>query len=94
MNKQTCDDIDENTTSEDEVTFLLRLRPSPPPRQRRHSLDYKSRTAGKRLCVSPTGWDISLEHKEQDPGRNKGRPPQSPTQCRRLSLTEGKDNAQ
>ncbi|GJQ65125.1 hypothetical protein Trydic_g7269 [Trypoxylus dichotomus] len=93
MNKRTCDDTDGNT-SEDEVTFLLRLRPSPPPRQRRYSLDYKSRATGKQYCASPTGWDITIEHNEQDPGRNKGKPPQSPTQCRRFSITEGKDSPQ
>lgn len=91
MNKRPCDEADDETASEDEVTFLLRLRPSPPPRQRRHSLDYKSRPAGRQHCASPTGWDITLQHKEQEPGRNKGKPPQSPTQSRRFSLTEGKD---
>lgn len=72
-------EISSDVQKSDEVTFLLRLRPTPPLRRKRCSDDIKPNVSLH--TTTPKGWDVVIEQKEIDDKK----PPLSPLRSRRLS---------
>lgn len=69
-----------NDDKNDEVTFLLRLKPTPPLRRKRYTADIKPNVSVH--TTTPKGWDVIIEQKEIDDKK----PPLSPLlRTRRLS---------
>lgn len=69
-----------NDDKNDEVTFLLRLKPTPPLRRKRYTTDIKPNVSVH--STTPKGWDVIIEQKEIDDKK----PPLSPLlRTRRLS---------
>lgn len=60
--------------------FLLHLRPTPPVRRRRYSVDNKPTISSH--SQAPKGWDIVIDQKDLD----SKKPPLSPLKSRRLSV--------
>lgn len=66
VDREKTTDIDEiQSEAEDEVTFLLRLRPtpSPPTRRRRHSVDCRPISQGK----DQVNWDVIIQRRDVSP---------------------------
>lgn len=76
---KTDDDKASDFDKNDEVTFLLRLRPTPPSRRKR-GLDVKPNVSVH--TTAPKGWDVVIEQKELDNDKIDKKPPLSPPSSR------------
>lgn len=72
-------DEENNNEASNSDAFLLHLRPTPPVRRRRYSVDNKPTISVH--SQAPKGWDIVIDQKDLD----SKKPPLSPLKTRRLS---------
>lgn len=75
--KTATETLDTDSETEDEVTFLLRLRPttSPPARRRRHSVDCRPVSQTSR---GDSGWDVVIQRHDVTSPSSPPPPPLPP----------------
>lgn len=83
-------DPPQSSSDEEEITFLLRLKPAPtPPIRRRKNVA----TPPSSIAATPKGWDVVIERRDRDVSNSN--PPSissSPVRQRRFSFDSKSEN--